>query len=100
MPTDLKKNKMAEYISHGVELYLSENVQYYQFAYVLSTNISVDFSNAYVYINCPESLKEENVEARLTKDKRKIAEKCKMIFNSKRTPHLIFKVVKSDELDF
>lgn len=100
MPSDLKKKKMAEYISHGVEMYLSENVQFYQFAYVLSTNISVDFSNAYVYINCPKELDEARVEAKLERDRGKIAQMCKMFFNSKRTPHLIFKVVKPDELDF
>lgn len=100
MPSELKKQKMAEYISHAVEIYLSENTHFYNFTYVLSTNISVDFSNAYIYIKCPESHDEATVEAKLNRDKGKIAKICNMVFNSKRTPHLIFKVVKTDELDF
>lgn len=88
---------MAEYISHAVDLFLSEHSDEYGFAHVIGVEFNSDMSQAHIAIKCPSEKNEVKLDEKINRNKRAIAEKFEMYFNSKRTPKLNFKFFKIND---
>lgn len=97
MHKGFKKDKIAEFVKNGVDLYLAQNVEYYGFSHVIDVNMSEDLKVAHIYFSCPVDKNPKTLENKIVKDKHEISKIFSKIFSSKFTPKTKFICIR--ELD-
>ncbi len=100
MPNSLKKDKILELVRHGVDIYLSQNVDKLGFLHIIDVNMSEDLKTAFIYIACPVEKNEKNLENVIVKDRHLISEIFKESFSSKYTPRINIICLKETDVEF
>ncbi|MCX6809443.1 MAG: hypothetical protein NTZ65_01680 [Candidatus Berkelbacteria bacterium] len=100
MKENIKHNRMAQYLRHCIDLYLSENSEFVGFSYVLTIDLSEDQKNANVFIALDEKQNIAIVQKKILSDKKRIVEISDKYFSSRNFPKINYKFLKNDEFDF
>lgn len=90
MPNPLKRQQLGEAIRHCIDIYLSQNLDWWGFSHVIDVNMSEDLKVAHVYISSELEKDEEKLLNKITADNQEIVGIFKENFRSRYIPKLKF----------
>jgi ribosome-binding factor A len=100
MQRSIKRDKIIEFVKHGVDLFLAQHSDEYGFSHVIDVNMSEDLKTAYIYFSCPVEKNEKTMENKIVKDRSEIFELFKESFSSKFMPRTQFICIKEENAEF